>query len=60
MESGAREVPPTLTVQNDLIWTVLTLIGILPVSTQIGVPRAVIYPGNARWPAGSLGYGLSV
>jgi hypothetical protein len=30
MESGAREVPPTLTVQNDLIWTVLTLIGILP------------------------------
>jgi hypothetical protein len=28
-------VPPTLTVQNDLIWTVLTLIGILPVSTQI-------------------------
>jgi hypothetical protein len=36
MECGAREVPPTLTVQNDLIWTVLTLIGILPVSTQIG------------------------
>jgi hypothetical protein len=35
IESGAREVPPTLTVQNDLIWTVLTLIGILPVSTQI-------------------------
>jgi hypothetical protein len=36
MESGARGVPPTLTVQNDLIWTVLTLIGILPVSTHIG------------------------
>jgi hypothetical protein len=36
MESGALEVPPTLTVQNDLIWTVLILIGILPVSTQIG------------------------
>jgi hypothetical protein len=36
MESGALEAPPTLTVQNDLIWTVLILIGILPVSTQIG------------------------
>ena len=36
MESGARRVPPTLTVQNDMIWTVLNLIGILPVSTQNG------------------------
>jgi len=36
MESGALEVPPALTAQNDLIWTVLILIGIPPVSTQIG------------------------
>ena len=45
MESGAVEVPPTLTAQNDLIWTLLILIGILPVSTQIGGYRS---PGGRQ------------
>jgi hypothetical protein len=47
MESGALEVPPTLTVQNDLIWTVLILIGIPPVSTQIGGSAARYRTGIA-------------
>src|SRR5450631_4238453 len=41
MESGALEAPPTLTVQNDLIWTVLILIGILV--ELLGLPSDVSF-----------------
>ena len=59
MESGAVEVPPTLTAQNDLIWTLLILIGILPVSTQIGGSTRVspLYAATLRnhFPSDSAG-----